>query len=168
MAVADCRFVTACRGRIDGCGTCLAWFRERLDNRRVVMIRVRRRHRARMGGVDKTFGRFGADRLSMACRRPCATCRGPMGATVIKPITGINANTVSSQRFTLAAGDPTPPSAGRTAGVGQPVTGLVGQSDDGFARPVHERRLQAARVRRTHPSADEHQASDMHVMASGG
>jgi hypothetical protein len=26
-----------------------------------------------------------------------------MGATVIKPITGINANTVSSQRFTLAA-----------------------------------------------------------------
>ena len=45
----------------------------------------------------------GADRLSMACRRPCATCRGPMGATVIKPITGINANTVSSQRFTLAA-----------------------------------------------------------------
>lgn len=45
----------------------------------------------------------GADRLSMACRRPFATCRRPAGTTVINLAARTNANTVSSSRFTLAA-----------------------------------------------------------------
>ena len=45
----------------------------------------------------------GADRLSIACRKPFATCRRPARTTVINLATRTNANTVSSSRFTLAA-----------------------------------------------------------------
>lgn len=45
----------------------------------------------------------GADRLSIACRKPFATCRRPARTTVINLATRIDANTVSSSRFTLVA-----------------------------------------------------------------
>lgn len=45
----------------------------------------------------------GADRLSIACRKPFATCRRPVRTTVINLATRIDANTVSSSRFTLVA-----------------------------------------------------------------